>query len=50
MLALREDWDGVFAVAIQMDVLACESSFIRIADCRLIRSLNNRQLAIGNRQ
>src|SRR6185369_2978127 len=28
IFSFSRDWDGVFAVAIQMDVVACESSFI----------------------
>src|SRR5215204_2129367 len=35
MLSRNCDCDGVFAVAIQIDVLACESSLIIISDCQL---------------
>jgi hypothetical protein len=35
ILSFNLDDDGVFAVAIQIEVLACESSFITIADCQL---------------
>src|SRR5215210_3340648 len=54
MLSRNCDCDGVFAVAIQIDMLACESSLITISDCQLpIADLVRRPLSrpeIGNWQ